>query len=142
MGVWWVSGSQQAPLEWFTDHSSARWQTLTLDLHAGRTGRLEWRFDSLNDYMNNFRGWHVDDVSVIGPALVCADPLRGDLNCDGLVNNFDVDPFVLALTDPLAYSTAYPACDILRADLTGSANASNEKDDRECGTKQCLDVHG
>jgi hypothetical protein len=50
---------------------------------------------------------------------------RGDLNCDGSVNAFDIDPFVLALTSPAAYELAYPSCDILRADINcdGSVNA-------------------
>ena len=39
-------------------------------------------------------------------------PLLGDLNCDGLVNNGDIDPFVLALTDlAAAYGELYPDCD-------------------------------
>jgi hypothetical protein len=33
-----------------------------------------------------------------------------DMNCDGAVNTFDIDPFVLALSDPLAYATAFPLC--------------------------------
>jgi subtilisin family serine protease len=42
---------------------------------------------------------------------------RGDLNCDGAVNSFDIDPFVLALTDPAAYQAAYPNCNIMNADV-------------------------
>jgi len=45
--------------------------------------------------------------------------LLGDLNCDGAVNVFDIDPFVLALTDAAAYAAAYPDCDAMRADITG-----------------------
>jgi len=40
----------------------------------------------------------------------------GDANCDGIVNNFDIDPFTLALSDPVGYKNAYPNCDILNAD--------------------------
>jgi hypothetical protein len=43
----------------------------------------------------------------------------GDLNCDGLLNAFDIDPFVLALTDPVAYATAYADCDYMLADVNG-----------------------
>ncbi len=43
----------------------------------------------------------------------------GDLNCDGVLNAFDIDPFILALTDEAAYAVAYPDCDILLADLNG-----------------------
>ncbi|MBK8914407.1 MAG: hypothetical protein IPM64_07355 [Phycisphaerales bacterium] len=35
---------------------------------------------------------------------------RGDMNCDGAVNNFDIDPFVLALIDPAGYAAAFPDC--------------------------------
>jgi hypothetical protein len=44
---------------------------------------------------------------------------RGDLNCDGLVNVFDIDPFVLALTAPASYAVAYPYCDSATADCNG-----------------------
>ncbi len=41
---------------------------------------------------------------------------RGDLNCDGLINNGDIDPFVLALTDPDEYYIQNPSCDRINAD--------------------------
>ena len=49
----------------------------------------------------------------------------GDLNCDGAINTFDIDPFVLALTDAAGYATAYPDCDIMNADANsdGLVNA-------------------
>lgn len=33
---------------------------------------------------------------------------RGDMNNDGAVNNFDIDPFILALSDPAAYVDEFP----------------------------------
>jgi predicted outer membrane repeat protein len=41
----------------------------------------------------------------------------GDLNCDGAVDFGDINPYVLALTDPAAYGTTFPACDVLNADI-------------------------
>ena len=41
---------------------------------------------------------------------------RGDLNCDGDVNTFDIDPFVLALTNPTGYAALFPGCPLLNAD--------------------------
>ena len=41
----------------------------------------------------------------------------GDLNCDGTVNLFDIDAFVLALTDSTGYDAAYPDCDRSLADI-------------------------
>ena len=43
----------------------------------------------------------------------------GDMNCDGLVNFGDIDPFVLALTDPAQYAVDYPDCDAGNADING-----------------------
>ena len=45
--------------------------------------------------------------------------VRGDLNCDGVVNAFDIEPFLLALFDPDEYSNQYPDCDINLADING-----------------------
>ncbi|MGE0480862.1 MAG: hypothetical protein AB7Q17_10370 [Phycisphaerae bacterium] len=54
-----------------------------------------------------------------------APPTPGDLNCDGMVNNFDIDPFVLALTDPAAYEAAHPGCDIRGADTNDDGQINN-----------------
>lgn len=68
-----------------------------------------------------FRRWTIDGAPqplrvnvLLQPAadrrfLTAEYWLIGDLNGDGLVNNFDVDPFVLALVDPPAYAAQYPA---------------------------------
>jgi hypothetical protein len=45
--------------------------------------------------------------------------LRGDLNCDGVVNFDDINPFVLALSDPAGYQAAFPNCHILNGDCNG-----------------------
>lgn len=44
---------------------------------------------------------------------------KGDLNCDGNVDFADINPFVLALTNPAAYQTAFPDCDIKNGDING-----------------------
>ncbi|MBL8880129.1 MAG: right-handed parallel beta-helix repeat-containing protein [Phycisphaerales bacterium] len=51
--------------------------------------------------------------------------LRADMNCDGLVNNFDIDPFVLALTDADGYAVLYPSCDIAAADINVDGLVNN-----------------
>ncbi len=43
----------------------------------------------------------------------------GDLNCDGLVDFGDINPFVLALTDPAGYARAFRSCNILNGDING-----------------------
>jgi alpha-tubulin suppressor-like RCC1 family protein len=41
----------------------------------------------------------------------------GDPNCSGSVGFDDINPFVLALTDPATYATAFPGCTIANADI-------------------------
>jgi hypothetical protein len=48
----------------------------------------------------------------------------GDLNCDGAVDFDDINPFVLALSDPAGYAQQYPNCDI----LTGDCDADGDVD--------------
>ncbi len=53
-----------------------------------------------------------------------AAPQLGDLNCDGAVNAFDIDPFVLALTDAEGYVAAAPDCFRLLADCNGDGQVN------------------
>jgi hypothetical protein len=41
----------------------------------------------------------------------------GDLNCDDAINGYDIDPFVMALSDAEAYAVAYPNCSVDLADV-------------------------
>ena len=49
--------------------------------------------------------------------------LRGDMNCDGVVDPNDIVPFIQAMTDPTGYQLQYPTCDILHADMLGDGQA-------------------
>lgn len=51
--------------------------------------------------------------------------MPGDLNCDAVVNNFDIDPFVQALLDASAYAAAHPRCDRLNGDVDASGAMNN-----------------
>jgi hypothetical protein len=41
------------------------------------------------------------------PCSPCGTQEKGDASCDGAVNTFDIDPFVLALTLPLTWEATY-----------------------------------
>ncbi len=58
-------------------------------------------------------------------SLPSTNPQLGDLNCDGLVNNGDIDPFVLAVTQPALYAISFPDCDIDLADCNGDGFVNN-----------------
>ena len=60
-----------------------------------------------------------NDVSVLINAT-CSQ--RGDLNCDGEVNAFDIEPFLVALFDPDDYAIQYPDCNINNADTNGDGS--------------------
>ncbi len=45
--------------------------------------------------------------------------LIGDMNCDGVLDFDDINPFVLALTGSESYYAAYPDCDWLNGDVNG-----------------------
>jgi hypothetical protein len=52
----------------------------------------------------------------------CLDTqIPGDLDCDGRVTMFDIDPFVTALADRTGYEAAYPTCRWLNADTNRDA---------------------
>jgi hypothetical protein len=63
-------------------------------------------------------------------ALSSADTLQvtayrpGDLNCSGTVGFDDINPFVLALTNPGGYGTTYPGCSILSGDINNDGQAN------------------
>jgi endonuclease/exonuclease/phosphatase family metal-dependent hydrolase len=43
----------------------------------------------------------------------------GDMNCDGTVGFGDINPFVLAISNPSLYASTYPGCAILNGDVNG-----------------------
>jgi hypothetical protein len=49
-------------------------------------------------------------------------PLPGDLNCDGSAGFNDINPFVLRLSNPIAYQTAYPGCPDANADINADGS--------------------
>lgn len=60
------------------------------------TGEL---YDAGSPAKTYFAGWRCP-----------SDFVRGDLNCDGAVDTYDIDPFVTALVNPNAYTAAFPDC--------------------------------
>ncbi|MCG3125372.1 MAG: hypothetical protein CHACPFDD_00190 [Phycisphaerae bacterium] len=94
--------------------------TLTLTAPAG-FNRVVVHYDAKPPTCQDWGPIFLADNMIVTLADVIAP---GDLNCDGSVNGFDVDPFVLALTDPTGYAGQYPNCDIAAGDINadGSVN--------------------
>ncbi len=66
-------------------------------------------------------------VSGVAP-YSCDGARRGDVNCDGAVDNGDIDAFVLLLTDLAAYEQAYPTCRIRCVADFNADGATNNAD--------------
>ncbi|MEW6252147.1 MAG: CRTAC1 family protein [Planctomycetota bacterium] len=62
-----------------------------------------------------------DQFALLEPQIVA-----GDLNCDGLIDFADINPFVLALGGRAGYEATYPDCNWLNADANGDAQVDFE----------------
>jgi hypothetical protein len=99
--------------------TDSSWQQQTFDIasHADNqpTVYLRWTMGT-TDGSWLYSGWNIDDVEIWG--LGQGEPLYqpGDLNCDQVVDFTDINPFILALSDPDAYATAFPECSHTLAD--------------------------
>ncbi len=70
-------------------------------------------------------GHFPSDLSRRGFLVSPLFPPPGDMNCDGALDNGDIDAFVLALLDPAAYAAAFPNCNIANGDVNGDGGVDN-----------------
>ena len=51
---------------------------------------------------------------------------KGDMNCDGVINNFDIDPFTVAVVSGQPYyHLCYPDCEFMNADVNQDGTVDN-----------------
>ncbi|MGD8452607.1 MAG: C25 family cysteine peptidase [Phycisphaerae bacterium] len=114
----WVNGS--------TEIEETAWSPQTYDISAWADNQpavyIRWGY-RVGASAWSYSGWNIDDVVIWG--LEPEPRPVGDMNCDGTVDNFDISPFVLALTNPTGYAAAYPDCDILNGDINGDGELNN-----------------
>ena len=83
--------------------------------------------------------WHAEwaDCSV----AECPQPAvqRGDADCDGTVNVFDIDPFVMALTDLPAYTAQYGCAANADCNCDGAVNVFDIDAFVSCMIGECPD---
>jgi hypothetical protein len=107
--------------------SSSNLNSFQVEMFFDGDLRVTWlRIDS-NDSIVGLSGgdglpgdYDASDLSATGPCYFV-----GDMNCDGAIDNFDIGPFVMALTNPTGYQDAYPNCDINLADCNGDGAVDN-----------------
>jgi len=115
-----LDGLSDGDERWFTLSDPLDPQkTCAADQHSAATG------------LNPGQGYYIAGRIVCGDVqsdvsncvyVVAGGTPRGDLNCDGTVDGFDIQPFVLALTDPDEYVNQYPNCDVMNADCNGDGS--------------------
>ena len=96
------------------------WTYQQFDISAWASNKpavyLRWTMGP-TDSSWTYCGWNLDDIEVW--ATLPVQVLLGDVNCDGLVDLGDINPFVLALTDPAGYQLQYPDCPLENRDING-----------------------
>ncbi len=101
-----------------SDAAAVRWRDgAIVDLNTLIPPGDEWKLEA---------AWAINDAGEIvgtgthrgAPASFLLRPaLSADTNCDGGVDFFDIDPFLLALFDPPAYAAAFPECSLFQSDV-------------------------
>jgi len=107
--------------------AQCEWSLRTYDIHAVADHQpavyVRWGHSVNQQYAAAYSGWNVDDIEFWGKPDPPSYPL-GDVNCDGTLDFGDINPFVLLMTDQLAWATAYPGCPLLNGDINGDGSVN------------------
>lgn len=87
-----------------------------LNVHGAGSQRGDPKSGDPNDYPHG-HGPQGDVVRIENHVRLVRDAWkRGDMNCDGVVDFRDIDPFITALNGPVGYSAQLPDCHQMNAD--------------------------
>jgi hypothetical protein len=128
-----LGGSGDPLLQIVVDGAGTAYPVVGQEVIAvGAGGNIRWRLRCPPAWDRWFTPpvFGADGTMYVGASdgYLYAYVFRGDMNCDGAVNAFDIDPFVLALISGPSYEAYYaqfPNCDHLNADINadGAVNA-------------------
>ncbi len=131
----WENGETRELTPWGTGPGLSNTGWILMDRWHNDTGQWqEWLYrDGMFWQLSDDPFWnHSGGINDLGEAVWRSGPLAssnirflrrfgvGDVNCDGTVDAFDVEPFIVVLTDPNSYAARYPSCDSLLADTDGN----------------------
>ncbi len=68
------------------------------------------------------QGQPIDLAFALGSQSLCY--CKGDMNCDGVVNFGDINPFVLYLSNPVSWHVMFPDCPPENGDINGDGQVS------------------
>jgi probable HAF family extracellular repeat protein len=100
-----------------SDGRAFLWDGAMVDLNDLLPPGLPWRLDTASAVNN--AGQIAGTGMLAGQRRGYLMTLRdaGDMNCDGALDAFDIEPFILALVDPGSYPAQYPNCNLNLADV-------------------------
>lgn len=128
--VWIVHPGGRNPRDLPTDRNLPQVRTAPLDQYAGQSIRVEFKFDSVDALQNAFRGWHVDNVRVTGPVLLCTDLCVADVDNGTFTGTPDggvtIDDLLYYLS---IYAAGSPRADIDDGSATGTVDGGVTIDD-------------
>jgi hypothetical protein len=101
------AASAQFAVNWFTIDGGGGTSTGGTFSVSGTVGQPDAGAMTGGTYMLYGGFWTVTAVSNVK---------KGDLNCDGVVDFKDINPFVLLLSNPGAWQATYPACPMSNGD--------------------------
>ena len=98
-------------------HVGTYWvhRTFNVSDYVTPTAQVKVRFSAVDYPNNSITEAGIDAFSV--SALVCSPPHLGDVDCDGTTDFADINPFVLALSNPAGYAQQYPDCPLENRDM-------------------------
>ena len=119
------NGSSWTQVDAHGPESDSGWATYTFSVSdfVTPTSTVKIRFEASDLSSGSVVEAGIDDVQV--ETYTCTTYARGDMNCDGVINNFDIHPFTLAVTQWYTYSATYPDCDIMLGDLNDDGLVNN-----------------
>jgi hypothetical protein len=92
------------------------YRTFNVNDFVTATAQVKLRFSAIDNPSDSVTEAALDAFLIAG--LSCTPPDgTGDLNCDGLLNFGDINPFVMALSDPDEYAALYPGCPLVNRDI-------------------------
>lgn len=89
------------------------------------TSQMRFRFSATDNPNNSVTEAALDAFTISDFVCVAPPHVIGDTNCDGSTNGLDIESFVLAISDPCAYASAY-ACDVRRADTNDDGTLNGQ----------------
>ncbi|MBU0637602.1 MAG: hypothetical protein KKB50_01960 [Planctomycetes bacterium] len=115
------NGGSWVTVESITNRETWTYAEWSVSDYVTPTATVQVRFVVDDSPNNSLVEALIDDFKV--EVLTCTPQNEvGDLNCDGAINGFDIDPFVLVIGSEPPYTdyySQYPDCDHMLADTNG-----------------------